>query len=117
MPQADPPGGGKGISEVLHYSAVSKNILTLEEADLYELCNLAGVVFDPTIFRIVVDLLKLNIGPTAIERMLKSITSKRKKGSLEPWENPVEASHSSTYPRGKTSSVTTLKSKSFQSLK
>ncbi|KAL4223017.1 Mitotic-spindle organizing protein [Mactra antiquata] len=57
----------------------SKNILTIEEMELYELCQLAGVVMEPATFRIILDLLKLDVSPQAILQMLKTMCAGRKK--------------------------------------
>ena len=35
----------------LSVTHLSKNILTTDEAELYELSNLAGIVFDPNVFK------------------------------------------------------------------
>ncbi|KAK2161575.1 hypothetical protein LSH36_114g01024 [Paralvinella palmiformis] len=61
--------------QTLHYTLLSKNPLTHEETELYELCTLAGVTLDPDVFKIFVDLLRMNVAPTAIDRMLKSVVS------------------------------------------
>lgn len=67
----------------LKYTMYTKNVLTPDEAELYELSNLAGVVMDVKVFKIVVDLLRLNVAPTAIERMLKSMTVQKRKPHLQ----------------------------------
>ncbi|XP_046570748.1 mitotic-spindle organizing protein 2B-like [Haliotis rubra] len=66
-------------SQVLQFSLLSKNILTPEEAELYELGQLGGITLDPGVFKIIMDLLKMNVAPTAILHMLKSMCSQRKK--------------------------------------
>ena len=43
-----------GQHKLLQYTVVSKNVLTAEQAELYELCQLAGVVLDPNVFKWVV---------------------------------------------------------------
>jgi len=52
----------------------SRNIFSPEEADLYELSQLAGVTLDPNVFKIIVDLLKMNTHPTAIVQVLKKMS-------------------------------------------
>ena len=47
----------------------TRNIFSPEEADLYELTQLAGVTVDAHVFKIVCDLLKLNVHPSAIVRV------------------------------------------------
>lgn len=66
-------------SQTLRYTLLSKNVLTADEAELYELSNLAGIVFDPNVFKIIIDLLRLNVAPTAIEGMLKNMLAQQKK--------------------------------------
>jgi hypothetical protein len=38
-------------SQTLKYTLYSKNVLTPEETELYELSQLAGVVYDPEVFK------------------------------------------------------------------
>ncbi|PVD32887.1 hypothetical protein C0Q70_08334 [Pomacea canaliculata] len=57
--------------EVLRFQIRSKNVLTQDEAELFELTQLAGITMDPSVFKIILDLLKLNVDPTAILHMLK----------------------------------------------
>ena len=47
--------------------------LTSEELDLWELCYYAGVTIDPQVFRILVDLLHMDVHPKAVLDVLKSI--------------------------------------------
>jgi len=50
------------------------NRLSHEEKELYELCSLAGVKFDVNIFKIILEMLKLDISPIAVADLLKSIS-------------------------------------------
>lgn len=63
----------KARSQTLRYTHLSKNVLSSDETELYELANLAGVTFDPNVFKIIAELLHMNVAPTAIERMLKTM--------------------------------------------
>ncbi|XP_060072733.1 mitotic-spindle organizing protein 2B-like [Ylistrum balloti] len=63
----------------MHFTLLSKNVLSPEEQELYELADLAGVVVDPSVFKIVLDLLKMNVAPTAVLQMLKSMCGQRRK--------------------------------------
>ncbi|OWF40287.1 mitotic-spindle organizing protein 2B-like [Mizuhopecten yessoensis] len=63
----------------MHFTLLSQNVLSLEEEELYELADLAGVVIDPAVFKIVLDLLKMNVAPTAVLQMLKSMCGQRRK--------------------------------------
>ena len=50
----------------------TRNIFSPEDADLYELTQLAGVTLDPNVFKIVTDLLKLNVQPASIVKVSRS---------------------------------------------
>uniref|UniRef100_A0A9L0JP13 Mitotic spindle organizing protein 2B n=1 Tax=Equus asinus TaxID=9793 RepID=A0A9L0JP13_EQUAS len=49
-----------------------KKVLSAEEMELYELAQAAGGAMDPDVFKILLDLLKLNLAPLAVFQMLKS---------------------------------------------
>ena len=49
-----------------------------QEEELFDLCNLSGVTLDPDVFKIVMDLIKLNVQPTALVQMLKKMTAASK---------------------------------------
>ncbi|KAK6183794.1 hypothetical protein SNE40_002425 [Patella caerulea] len=74
-------------SEVLRYTLSSKNVLTPDEAELYELTQLAGVLTDPSVFKIILDLLKLNVAPAAILHMIKSMSASTKRQNTSPVKN------------------------------
>uniref|UniRef100_A0A8C5PXF4 Mitotic-spindle organizing protein 2B n=1 Tax=Leptobrachium leishanense TaxID=445787 RepID=A0A8C5PXF4_9ANUR len=58
---------------VQKYVSKKKKVLNPEEAELYELSQAAGIVMDQEVFKIIVDLLKLNVAPLAVFQMLKSM--------------------------------------------
>lgn len=58
---------------VQKYVSKKKKVLNPEEAELYELSQAAGIVMDQEVFKIIVDLLKLNVAPLAVFQMLKSL--------------------------------------------
>ncbi|XP_076452955.1 mitotic-spindle organizing protein 2-like isoform X2 [Babylonia areolata] len=62
---------GKEKSEVLRFQIRSKDVLAPDEMELFELTQLAGVTMDPSIFKIILDLLKVNVAPMAITQMLR----------------------------------------------
>ncbi|KAL8615768.1 hypothetical protein ACOMHN_040263 [Nucella lapillus] len=62
---------GKDRSEVLRFQVRSKDVLAPDEMELYELTQLAGVTMDPSVFKIILDLQKINVAPMAIMQMLK----------------------------------------------
>lgn len=49
-----------------------------QEDELLDLCNLSGVTLDPDVFKIVMDLIKMNVQPTALVQMLKKMTATSK---------------------------------------
>ncbi|XP_069135205.1 mitotic-spindle organizing protein 2-like [Argopecten irradians] len=86
----------------MHFTMLSKNVLSAEEQELYEVADLAGVVVDPSVFKIVLDLLKMNVAPTAVLQMLKSMCGqRRKKAPPVGGDHPVpeQSSHSSSRSR------------------
>lgn len=58
---------------VQKYVTKKKKVLSAEEAELYELAQAAGIVLDQDVFKIIVDLLKMNVAPLAVFQMLKSM--------------------------------------------
>ncbi|ELT99008.1 hypothetical protein CAPTEDRAFT_208499 [Capitella teleta] len=62
-------------SQTLRFSHLSRNVLTGDDEELYSLANLAGVTMDPQIFKIVIDLLRMNVAPMAVQGMLKNMTA------------------------------------------
>ncbi|WAR02875.1 MZT2-like protein [Mya arenaria] len=67
------------ISQTVGVQLTSRNVLTLDELELYELTQLAGVVMDPETFRLILDLLKMNVSPQAVLQMLKTMCAGKKK--------------------------------------
>ncbi|XP_071179563.1 mitotic-spindle organizing protein 2B-like [Mytilus edulis] len=65
--------------QTLKYTLLSKNVLTLDEAELYELSQLAGITLDPNVFKIILDLLKMNVAPTAVLQMLMSMLGQQRR--------------------------------------
>ncbi|KAM9841797.1 mitotic-spindle organizing protein 2 isoform 2-T2 [Aulostomus maculatus] len=60
-------------SNVQKYAMKKKKILTAEESELYELTQAAGVTVDQEVFKIIVDLLKMNVAPQAVFQTLKAM--------------------------------------------
>ncbi|XP_054244075.1 mitotic-spindle organizing protein 2B-like [Indicator indicator] len=50
-----------------------KQLLSSEEAELFELAQAAGSGLDPEVFRVVLDLLRMNVAPLAVFQVLKSM--------------------------------------------
>ncbi|XP_072455774.1 mitotic-spindle organizing protein 2B isoform X1 [Notamacropus eugenii] len=78
-PGGGPGAGGSGpgppgLEAALQKLALRrKKVLNAEETELYELALAAGGAIDPDVFKILVDLLKLNVAPLAVFQMLKSM--------------------------------------------
>ena len=68
--------------QTLKYTLLSKNVLTLDEAELYELSQLAGVTLDPNVFKIILDLLKMNVAPVAVLQMLMSMLGQQRRKTV-----------------------------------
>ncbi|XP_046277051.1 mitotic-spindle organizing protein 2B isoform X2 [Marmota monax] len=72
-------GPGLGATPVLEAATLQKlalrrkKVLSAEEMELYELAQAAGAAMDPDVFKILVDLLNLNVAPLAVFQMLKSM--------------------------------------------
>lgn len=79
-----------------------KKVLNAEEAELYELAQAAGIVMDQEVFKIIVDLLKMNVAPLAVFQMLKSMCAGHRltdSVSSETSSPSIQAPH--TESRGK----------------
>ncbi|KAJ8286902.1 hypothetical protein GJAV_G00044710 [Gymnothorax javanicus] len=68
------PALGATISgNVQKYAIKKKKILNTEESELFELTQAAGIVMDQEVFKIIVDLLKMNVAPLAVFQTLKAM--------------------------------------------
>ncbi|XP_008047893.1 mitotic-spindle organizing protein 2B-like isoform X2 [Carlito syrichta] len=85
------PGAPVGLEASRQKLALRrKKVLSAEEMELYELAQAAGGAIDPDVFRILVDLLKLNVAPLAVFQMLKSVCAGQRLAG-EP-QDPVAVS-------------------------
>ncbi|XP_068814064.1 mitotic-spindle organizing protein 2B-like isoform X3 [Struthio camelus] len=50
-----------------------RKLLSVEEAELFELAQAAGSGLDPEVFKVLLDLLRMNVAPLAVFQMLKSM--------------------------------------------
>ncbi|KAK3599070.1 hypothetical protein CHS0354_024396 [Potamilus streckersoni] len=80
-------------SATLNFQLLSKNVLTADEMEQYELAQLAGVVMDPSVFKIIIDLLKMNVSPTAVLQMLKSMCVGSRKKVLQSEDLALQQRH------------------------
>ncbi|XP_013879403.1 mitotic-spindle organizing protein 2 isoform X1 [Austrofundulus limnaeus] len=60
-------------SNVQKYAIKKKKVLSAEESELFELTQAAGVTLDQEVFKIIVDLLKMNVAPQAVFQTLKAM--------------------------------------------
>uniref|UniRef100_K7ANZ8 Mitotic spindle organizing protein 2B n=1 Tax=Pan troglodytes TaxID=9598 RepID=K7ANZ8_PANTR len=74
-----------------------KKVLSTEEMELYELAQAAGGGIDPDVFKILVDLLKLNVAPLAVFQMLKSMCAGQRLAS-EPQDPAAVSLPTSSVP-------------------
>ncbi|KAJ3605531.1 hypothetical protein NHX12_027576 [Muraenolepis orangiensis] len=58
---------------VQKYAMKKKKILNAEESELFELTQAAGLTIDQEVFKIIVDLLKMNVSPQAVFQTLKAM--------------------------------------------
>ncbi|XP_018425708.1 PREDICTED: mitotic-spindle organizing protein 2B-like isoform X2 [Nanorana parkeri] len=76
-----------------------KKVLNTEEAELYELAQAAGIIMDQEVFKILVDLLKMNVAPLAVFQMLKSMCAGHRltdSVSSETSSPSIQATHTET---------------------
>ncbi|KAM9748469.1 mitotic-spindle organizing protein 2B isoform 1-T1 [Dama dama] len=92
------PGPGQGappgLEAALQKLALRrKKVLSAEEMELFELAQAAGGAMDPDVFKILVDLLKLNVAPLAVFQMLKSMCAGQRvaSDSQDPTAVPLPA--------------------------
>ncbi|XP_051829255.1 mitotic-spindle organizing protein 2B-like isoform X2 [Antechinus flavipes] len=85
-PGAGGPGPGPpGLEAAIQKLALRrKKVLNAEETELYELALAAGGAIDPDVFKILVDLLKLNVAPLAVFQMLKSMCAGQRLATEAP---------------------------------
>ncbi|NXD63318.1 MZT2A protein, partial [Eolophus roseicapillus] len=66
-------GGGGGMAAMAEARLRRKQLLSAEEAELFELAQAAGSGLDPEVFRVLLDLLRMNVAPLAVFQVLKSM--------------------------------------------
>ncbi|XP_055087838.1 mitotic-spindle organizing protein 2 isoform X2 [Periophthalmus magnuspinnatus] len=60
-------------ANVQKYAIKKKKVLSPEESELYELTQAAGIIIDQEVFKIILDLLKMNVAPQAVFQTLKAM--------------------------------------------
>lgn len=97
----------KSTPDIYKVTVTRTNSKTLDE-ELLELCNLSGVTLDPDVFKILLDLIKLNVSPTSLVSILKKIAATKGYPSDTPSHSTTKLSSSSSLMA--TSSFDTLQS-------
>ncbi|XP_005802509.1 mitotic-spindle organizing protein 2-like isoform X2 [Xiphophorus maculatus] len=75
-------------SNVQKYAIKKKKVLSAEESELFQLTQAAGITLDQEVFKIIVDLLKMNVAPQAVFQTLKAMCA-----GLRVTESSAESSH------------------------
>ncbi|KAL6093651.1 hypothetical protein STEG23_029056 [Scotinomys teguina] len=105
-------GAGLGTSTGLEAATLQKlalrrkKVLGTEEMELYELAQAAGATIDPDVFKILVDLLNLNVAPLAVFQILKSMCAGQRLASDS--QDSVSMSLSTSETRGRNRGGPTL---------
>ncbi|XP_054448849.1 mitotic-spindle organizing protein 2B isoform X1 [Pteronotus mesoamericanus] len=103
------PGPPPGLEAALQKLALRrKKVLSAEEMELYELAQAAGGAMDPDVFKILVDLLKLNVAPLAVFQMLKSMCAGQRLAS-EPQDSATVSLPTSSMPETREASFLSAK--------
>ncbi|NWR81479.1 MZT2A protein, partial [Centropus unirufus] len=66
-------GRGVAAAAMAELRVRRKPLLSAEEAELFELAQAAGGGLDPDVFRVLLDLLRMNVAPLAVFQVLKSM--------------------------------------------
>ncbi|XP_031574244.1 mitotic-spindle organizing protein 2-like [Actinia tenebrosa] len=101
-------------SDVYRVALTRMNPKTVDE-ELLEVCKLSGVKMDSEVFKIILDLIKLNVSPTALVQVLRKVAASKgddsrgtSKGSIGSQSDITQASQSdsSLQTRTDTSALT-----------
>lgn len=92
----DSPALGVTVSgNVTKYAMKKKKILNAEESELFELTQAAGITIDQEVFKIIVDLLKMNVAPQAVFQTLKAMCAGQRIADTSLGDSST-ASHTTT---------------------
>jgi len=83
-------------SNVQKYAMKKKKILNAEESELFELTQAAGITIDQEIFKIIVDLLKMNVPPQAVFQTLKSMCAGQRIADATLADSSTTSSHTTS---------------------
>ncbi|XP_008121176.1 mitotic-spindle organizing protein 2B isoform X2 [Anolis carolinensis] len=86
-------------------SRARRKLLTAEEAELFELAQAAGTGLDPEVFKILLDLLRMNVAPVAIYQVLRAmcaagqrVSGPEANATEPPREPPIVSAKTSKIP-------------------
>lgn len=88
--------------DIYKVSVTRTSSKSLDE-ELLELCNLSGVTLDPDVFKILLDLIKLNVPPPSLVTVLKQVASTK---GYRSEGHPTLSAKSSTGSTGSAGSAT-----------
>ncbi|XP_070845047.1 mitotic-spindle organizing protein 2 isoform X4 [Chaetodon trifascialis] len=83
-------------SNVQKYAIKKKKVLSAEEAELFELTQAAGITVDQEVFKIIVDLLKMNVAPQAVFQTLKAMCAGQRVAESGGGVDSSTASHTTS---------------------
>ncbi|XP_065497821.1 mitotic-spindle organizing protein 2B-like isoform X2 [Caloenas nicobarica] len=96
--------GLAGMAAMAEARLRRKQLLSAEEAELFELAQAAGSGLDPDVFRVLLDLLRMNVAPLAVFQVLKSMCAGQRLPP-GPEGGPAAALPADTRGRNKTNSA------------
>ncbi|XP_056146725.1 mitotic-spindle organizing protein 2 [Lampris incognitus] len=73
LPAIHDPAGLVVTANVQKVAVSKKKVLSPEDSELFELTQAAGITMDQEVFKIMVDLLKMNVAPQAVFQTLKAM--------------------------------------------
>ena len=85
----------KSTPDIYKVTVTRTTSKSLDE-ELLELCKLSGVTLDADVFKILLDLIKLNVSPTSLVSILKKVASTKGYPSETPSHSTTKLSSSGT---------------------
>lgn len=85
----------KSTPDIYKVTVTRTSSKSLDE-ELLELCNLSGVTLDADVFKILLDLIKLNVSPTSLVNILKKIAATKGYQSETPSQSTTKLTSSSS---------------------
>ncbi|KAM5262816.1 mitotic-spindle organizing protein 2B-like [Ctenodactylus gundi] len=104
-------GGGLEAATLQKLALRRKKVLSAEEMELYQLAQAAGVGIDPDVFKILVDLLNLNVAPLAVFQMLKAMCAGQRLAS-DPQDPAAVSLPTSSVPESREASFLSARNNS-----